>query len=481
MDPTETEIGRLLAWRRGESPGPLRVHLVLTERCNLACRSCFMGRLPPATRDRELDDRTLLRLADQAIALGVAEFYLVGGEILIRRRIALELMSRIKAAGLRGELTTNGTLLDLDTVEHIVGIGWDRLQVSLDGPDPASNDVLRPPDGTFRRAVRGARRVTQARERAGAAFPELGLATVVSRENHRYLGAMVRLAGELGATEATFHALKDMSEECGSMALGPTDEESLADAVRGALRTARTLGVATNAGDLLQPALVEDRGMDAALRDDVDRIEDPFFAAHCFLPWTTLVVHFDGRVSPCWEWRGPELGNVTEMDLDAIWRGPVFRRWRRDFAAGQVPEHCAGCCLGFVDHIRWVRLEGLLAAGEFGEALAVADRLLAWQPAHRHAVVARAKALLGAGRGGEADAWVRECLAGRLRGRCVERAYLVDVLVRGGRLDAAAELAPQVLIDDEPGAGVGSEGGGPVTEAVRRLRDTLRRAGVPIS
>ncbi len=465
MDPARREIERLLAWRRGETPGPLRLHLVLTERCNLACRSCFMGQLPPRTRDQELDDDALLRVADEAIDLGVEELYLVGGEILVRREVALALMKRVKAAGLRGDLTTNGTLLDEGVARALVDLGWDRVQVSLDGPDPETNDALRPPSGTYERVQEGVGRLRRLRNRAGAALPEIGLATVVSADNWRTLPEMVDRAAELGATEITFQSLKDMSSAYPQMRLDAAALEALPEVVSRAVDRAGRRGLATNAADLLQPALLEDAGLDAALRGDVDHVDDPLFRAHCFLPWTTAVVHFDGRVSPCWEWRGAELGNVRDASLEEIWHGPVFRRWREDFLAGRMPDHCRGCCLGFVDHIRWIRLEGLLAAGAQQEALAVADRLLDWQPAHRHAVVARAKALLGLGRGDEAEAWVRECLAKRLPERSLEQVYLLDVLVEGGLEGVAAELLPTV----EAAAGES----GAVVDAVGRLTKKL--------
>ncbi|MDP7110848.1 MAG: radical SAM protein, partial [Myxococcota bacterium] len=463
VDPVRREIERLLAWRRGEAPGPLRLHLVLTERCNLTCRSCFMGQLPPRTRDQELDDATLERVVDQAIELGVEELYLVGGEILVRPEIALSVMTRVKEAGLRGDLTTNGTRLDDGVVQRLVDMGWDRVQVSLDGPDPASNDALRPPAGSFERTVAGVRRLVRAR--GGAPTPEIGLTTVVSADNWRQLPAMVDLAAELGASEATFQALKDMSPECEAMGLDRSALAGLADVVAAAIERAGHHGLATNAGDLLQPALVDDRGLDEALRDDVDRLDDPLFAAHCYLPWTTMVVHFDGRVSPCWEWRGDELGNVREVPLGEIWQGEVFGRWRQDFLAGRMPDHCRQCCLGFVDHIRWVRLEGLLAAADHAQALAFADQLLAWQPAHRHAAVARAKALLGLGRGDDAEAWVRECLDRRVPDRSLERAYLIDVLFDGDRRAAAVELADSLLAD--------APRTGPVAAAARRLARKL--------
>ncbi len=466
MTSAPPEIAHLARWRDGEQPGPLRLHLVITERCNLACRSCFMGTMPAHLRKAELSDDELLDVVDAAIELGVQEYYLVGGEVFGRKAVVLEAMARIKRAGGHGELTTNGTLLDERDCERIVAMGWDMLQVSIDGPDAATNDALRPPAGTFDRAVATLDRLAGARRRLGADRPVVSVATVVSRPGFRGLEAMIDLAAEHGAVEVTFQALKDMSAEYDQLRLGPDESEALDLVVVATQARARELGISTNAGDLRQPALLADAtALDAVMAADAGDVADPFFRAHCFNPWTTLVVHIDGRVSPCWEWRGPDLGNVCDADLGAIWRGEVFERWRADFLGHRMPELCGQCCLGFVDHIRWLRLEGLLASGEHAQALALADQLLAWQPDHRHAVVARAKALLGLGRIEEGEDWVQHCLDERLPGHALERAYLVDVLCEFGRLAAAVRLGP-VVIDAAPDEG-------PVADAARRLQARL--------
>jgi len=460
------EIERLLAWRHGERPGPLRLHLPVTERCNLGCLSCYMGQRGGGALEPEMSDEQVLAVVDGAIELGVEEFYLVGGEPFVRRSLTLRVMERIKAAGARGELTTNGTRLRDEDVERIVSMGWDMVQVSIDGPNAATNDLLRPPTGTFDAALGTLDRIAAAKARLGARLPRVCVATVVSRHNVRQLPEMIDLAADHGAEEVTFQALKDMSDRFGDLDLDAAQRRELDGVSRTIQARARERGLATNAGDLRQPELLEDMtALDRVMGNELDDVDDPQFRAHCFNPFTTLVVHMDGRVSPCWEWRGPDLGNVRDTSLADLWRGPVFQRWREEFSDRRMPDHCSRCCLGFVDHIRWLRLEGLLAAEEFGAALELADRLLTWQPDHRHGVVARAKALLGLARPEDAEQWVAHCLDEVLPGKCLERAYLIDVLCDGGRLDAALDLGRPVLAL--------GDGEGPVAEAARRLRKRM--------
>ena len=473
-----SEVHRLLSWRRGERVGPRRLHVVLTERCNLRCLSCHGGEA--THREDEVEDARLVAVTREAVQLGVEELYLVGGEVFVRRRLALRLMGVIKRAGRIGDLTTNGTRLDAETVRRIVGMEWDRLQVSLDGPDAATNDSLRPPAGSFDATVAGLRRLERRKRRVGSDLPRLTLTTVVSRHNAHLMSAMVELAAEHGAAEVTFQSLREMSPLCPELHVPDADRGTLDRAAREAQRAAATHGLLTNAGNFRQATVVRHIGhLDEVMRRDVHDVDDPLLGAHCFVPWTTMVVHVDGKVSPCWEWDGPELGNVKTSTLTEIWHGDVFGRWRGAFAERQVPAHCAQCCLGFLDHTRWTRLTALLQDRQFETALGVAGAILAEDPHHRDATAARATALFGLGRTGDAERWIRDSVARAPEGGGRSPAYLLRLLCDAGRHEAALELADVILADRAP------PGRGPAGKAhqarIRALyalgrRDGARRA-----
>ena len=445
-----SDADRLLAWRRGDAPGPRRVQLVLTERCNLRCLSCHGGEITPA--ESEVPDDRLELAVRQALELGAEEVYLVGGEVFVRRKLALRLMGRIKRAGLRGDLTTNGTLLDAATVRRIVALGWDRLQVSLDGADAATNDTLRPPAGTFDQVMAGLTRLRERKRKVGSELPRVSVTTVLSHRNLHQMADLVDLAADQGAAEITFQSLKDMSPLCGDLQLG--DREALDAAAAEAQRRAADRGLLTNAGNFRQATVVDAIGhLDRVMRAEVHDVDDPVLGAHCFVPWTTMVVHVNGRVSPCWEWDGPELGNVVDRELADIWTGEVFGRWRTSFGEQEVPDHCAQCCLGFLDHTRWTRMTALLAGERPAEALAVADALLAEEPGHRDATDTRARALMALGRLDEAEDFVRELVARVGDGVGDSPAYLLAPLADAGRPEATCELAGALAADGVPRRG----------------------------
>ena len=439
-------VDRLLGWKRGEEAGPVKLHLVLTERCNLRCLSCFMGQIPQSASEFEVADERLASIAREAIDLGVREFYLVGGEVFIRKNLTLELMELIKDAGLFGDLTTNGTLLSERTVERIVAMGWDRLQVSIDGPDAETNDELRPPAGTFDRIVTGLGRLRDAKARHGVEIPRVTITTVLSNRNALDLPRFVALAGELDAAEITFQSLKAMSDLVPDLELTDEDKQKLQPAVEEAQRLAGRLGLLNNVGDFRQVPVVEHLGaLDQTMAEDIHDVQDPFFGAHCFTPWTQMVVHVNGRVSPCWEWDAPDLGNVADSTLAEIWRGPVFERWRKRFAAKDVPGFCSQCCLGFVDHTRFLRMKGLSIDGQYEEALTIADKILQHDPHHRDAVDTRARALYALGRFNEGAAMIAEVVDSAPEGSGLLPSYLLHLLVDTEQPQLALDAASQLI------------------------------------
>ena len=148
----------LLLWEKHGWAPPYRMHICLTDHCNLECLACW--RFAPEHRNNlsyprnETSDIRLLKLIDEAVGLGVKEIELTGGgEPFVRRNLARELMKRIKEAGLRGTITTNGTLLSYDDIRLMVDLGWDEVIISLDGPTAEINDKLRPPKGSFNKTL----------------------------------------------------------------------------------------------------------------------------------------------------------------------------------------------------------------------------------------------------------------------------------------------------------------------------------------
>ncbi len=139
-----------------ESPdAPTGVKLELTYRCNLRCGFCYTDS-PRRTLERtpELSDAEWRAIADEAIAAGIVEVAVSGGEPLLRRDLAYELMREFSDAGVTVNLVTNGWFLDDAFADDLSRLRGLRVLVSLDGARPTTHDLVRGVPGSWRRAVR---------------------------------------------------------------------------------------------------------------------------------------------------------------------------------------------------------------------------------------------------------------------------------------------------------------------------------------
>src|SRR5260221_4011878 len=125
--------------------------------CNLRCNHCFISCSPENhTLDLMSFDQVLPYL-EEAVHLGVKEFYFTGGEPFVNPHLPkiLEATLRIGPA----TVLTNATLFSSELVQEL-GAMRDaskyslELRVSIDGFSPETNDPIRGP-GTFKRTMRG--------------------------------------------------------------------------------------------------------------------------------------------------------------------------------------------------------------------------------------------------------------------------------------------------------------------------------------
>jgi radical SAM protein with 4Fe4S-binding SPASM domain len=216
LDFSEEPAERPLA--RGSSPLPsLRyLELIITLRCNLRCRHCY------------LDEPKNVDMAPDLLSSVLSEFdemqglrlLLSGGEPLLYPhldRLAKELSGR----GYRVVLLTNGLSLN---PERLNSLPVHEIQVSIDGMEQG-HDYLRGAGG-FKRAVEAARLATDSGR-------GLSVATMIHANNLFEMDELENLVKDLGAREWSL----DVPCEAGRWAVGDSEavsyEEAAAAMARG--------------------------------------------------------------------------------------------------------------------------------------------------------------------------------------------------------------------------------------------------------
>lgn len=156
-------FGRTIELKRPVAPpSPVGAKLELTYRCNLKCPFCYTDS-PRRTRERarDLDDAAWRAVVEEAIGLGVIEAVVTGGEPLLRRELALELIERLCAEGVGVTLNTNGWFVDGPTADRLAAASGFQANISIDGATAEVHDAARGVPGSWERAVSGVDRLLQ--------------------------------------------------------------------------------------------------------------------------------------------------------------------------------------------------------------------------------------------------------------------------------------------------------------------------------
>jgi MoaA/NifB/PqqE/SkfB family radical SAM enzyme len=112
--------------------------LAISDRCDQKCAHCQIWMGAPGKASLSLEER--LRVVEDALANGASVFLITGGEPLLSPHLR-PLAERIRAAGAKALLATNGMLLERNA--ETVSALFAEVYVSLDGASASTHDGLR--------------------------------------------------------------------------------------------------------------------------------------------------------------------------------------------------------------------------------------------------------------------------------------------------------------------------------------------------
>ena len=168
---------------------PICLTWELTYGCNLRCSHCLSS--SDVVRDGELTTAQAKGLIDEFSKMKVFYINVGGGEPMSRPDFR-ELMDYALDSGIGVKFSTNGTLLDDDSIDWVARRN-DRLdlQISIDGATAETSDPIRG-NGSFLRASRAMARM----QAKGVSFK---INASVTRDNFHELDALYALAMGYGA------------------------------------------------------------------------------------------------------------------------------------------------------------------------------------------------------------------------------------------------------------------------------------------
>lgn len=127
-----------------------RLHLHLTNQCNLRCPHCYM--ISGAAYDDELTTEEVKELCANFRSVGGTHISLTGGEPTVRSDF-FEIVEHIHSLGMKASVFSNGILWNEEKVQRISAYDIEGVQISVDGYDELSNSFVRGPS-VFERALK---------------------------------------------------------------------------------------------------------------------------------------------------------------------------------------------------------------------------------------------------------------------------------------------------------------------------------------
>ncbi len=195
------------------------IYLNLSNRCNLMCGHCWLASGPQERE--EVDLRAIKQAIEEAMALGLEDVKITGGEPFLEDRI-FELVDFLHGMGLSITIETNGTLITGECATYLRERDVSLVCVSLDGARPETHDRLRGRDGSFREATRAIRYLSE----QGL---KVQVITTLHRENMDELEALLEMLTGFGIDSLSINPLmpSGRGKELFERGLSPSLEELL--------------------------------------------------------------------------------------------------------------------------------------------------------------------------------------------------------------------------------------------------------------
>jgi radical SAM protein with 4Fe4S-binding SPASM domain len=291
--------------------------------CPLHCKHCLVDGGKEAVSPMTATE--IKGLVDEALALGAGRIYFTGGEPFLRKDI-LELVQYVTS---RAQLVilTSAVLITTEMAGWLKALSCGNLvvQVSLEGPDAATNDAIRG-EGSFERAVAGIRALL------GAGITPV-VTTTLTRLNYCKAADTTRFLAGLGIKD--HHIL--WLHQCGRMRQSNEEllisSEEIVRTMQRLREAARDAGIIMDNSESLS-VRIKGRGH----KNDL-----------CNSCYGVLAVSTDAHVYPCASVVStPEFdcGSVKEKSLREIWLESQKTNLVRGNSV-QKKVGCSTCCLKY--------------------------------------------------------------------------------------------------------------------------------------
>jgi radical SAM protein with 4Fe4S-binding SPASM domain len=317
---------------------PLSVLWDITYRCNMKCPHCLIDY---SKNPREMGLKEVEMVLEKLDRAGVFTINFSGGEPLLREDFP-KIIEMASSHGFGLRISTNGLLLDTDTLDHFVENSLYCIQISVDGLEE-THDSFRGLKGSYRKAMK-------ALSISSGRGLHTTMSTMIIKPNLKEIPHLLELAATKGVSSFKLNSFMPVGRGSQARELSPTKKEiqnlaRMLSEKREIYKDRTDIQI-----DAVFPWLLDEkfgwnqiRGAKAPQR------------LRCSAGQTTLVISPEGTTYPCPYLTDFPLGNILEESLESIWNNNTgilgrFRElYQRDLMGKcrdcvHTPSNCNGGC-----------------------------------------------------------------------------------------------------------------------------------------
>ncbi len=284
---------------------PLKVQWKVTNKCNLRCKHCYLGKL----NHSELDKKKLMSIADKLVNSNVMEVTLTGGEALLVSSLP-EVAALFIENDIKVNIFTNALLLEKfeSKLETLLGrVPNDMLDffISVDGLE-GSHDGIRG-KGNFQKTIKAIKAMVKKGYR-------ITTNTVLSSLNYKETPKLYALLWKIGVHKIQISNLIDSGSATSNMKLTREQHEEFIGKLKEVLK-------GLDKGSKLLYADMPDDDCSSEIylldRDEKEYLQKEQWK--CSAGIGKCTIDYNGDVYCCPFIRNYCLGNLVDESMDTIW------------------------------------------------------------------------------------------------------------------------------------------------------------------
>lgn len=284
---------------------PLKVQWKVTNKCNLRCKHCYLGKL----NHSELDKKKLMSIADKLVNSNVMEVTLTGGEALLVSSLP-EVVALFIENDIKVNIFTNALLLEKfeSKLETLLGrVPNDMLDffISVDGLE-GSHDGIRG-KGNFQKTIKAIKAMVKKGYR-------ITTNTVLSSLNYKETPKLYALLWKIGVHKIQISNLIDSGRATSNMKLTREQHEEFIEKLKEVLK-------GLDKGSKLLYADMPDDDCSSEIylldRDEKEYLQKEQWK--CSAGIGKCTIDYNGDVYCCPFIRNYCLGNLVDESMDTIW------------------------------------------------------------------------------------------------------------------------------------------------------------------